>query len=112
MFTDLQTTVADTLMQTLKSDSRFDWVERITDYLEPKLMLRSRLFVKFRDVAKDQYWAIYIRKNICEVYPTSQLGWTLGRSKSVSIKMTRGKVEKPIARIIEDILKVIEGQAS
>jgi hypothetical protein len=107
MFSDLQQQLANELSKTLKNDDRFDWVEQVTDYLEPKLLIKPRLFVKFQQIEKNIYWAVYVRKNICEVYQTTQFAWTTGRYKSTHIKMFKGKNEKPINLIIEEILSVL-----
>lgn len=108
MFSDLQQKLADELSLTLKYNDRFDWVEQVTDFLEPKILIRPRLFVKCHHIETDIYWAIYVRKNSCEVYQTTQFGWTTGRHSSIQIKIFKGKNEKPVSLIIKEIVEVLE----
>ena len=108
MFSDLQQKLADELSLALKSNNRFDWVHQVTDFLEPQLLIRPRLFVKCYHIEKDLYWAVYVRKKVCEVYKTTQFGWTVGRHSSVQIKLFKGKNEKPVDIIIKEIFEVLE----
>jgi hypothetical protein len=108
MFTDLQQKLADELSLALRSNNRFDWVQQVTDFLEPHLMIIPRLFVKCHIIQKDIYWAVYVRKNICEVYKTTQFGWIAGRYSSIQIKLFKGKHEKPADLIIKEIIEVLE----